>query len=503
MSPDLQNVFYASLAVFVTWYIIKWRTDPLRAIPTVGGPSAPILSYLTAMRTLQDSKGVLQEGYAKYYNSTFRIALLDQWVVVLTGKQLVEDLRKRPESELSLAESIEDIQQVRFTVGRETLDDPYHVDVIRDKLTRMIPAVLPDVVDELSMVLPEYIATGSTDDWVEVSVWRSMLNVIARISNRVFVGPPLCRDKEYLELAIDFALDINSDGALISYLPKFMKPFVGHYISGVRKAVRRTVPLFTPVLKERRANMKEYGEAWSDKPNDGLQWVLDIAVPKGYNDMSIVERLLFINSGAIHTTSNSLTHALYDLASMPEHIEPLREEVEPIIVAEGWTKNAITRMSKLDSFLKESTRIHGIVLTSLTRKALKDVTLVDGTVIPKGTSVAAPQSATHLNEEYYPDASTFDPFRFSRAREKEGESLRHQFVNTSTEFIAFGHGKHACPGRFFAVNELKTVVAYILLHYDLKLGGDGTRPKNVYLARNILPDPSGKVLFRKRKRRKS
>lgn len=86
------------------------------------------------MKTLQDSKGVLQEGYNKvcpylarsdmfladlfepalqqYYNSAFKIALLDQWVVVLTGKQLIEDLRKRPESELSLSESIEDVRRL-------------------------------------------------------------------------------------------------------------------------------------------------------------------------------------------------------------------------------------------------------------------------------------------------------------------------------------------------------------------------------------------------------
>ncbi len=84
-----------------------------------------------------------------------------------------------------------------------------------------------------------------TLDWVEVSVWRSMLNVVARLSNRVFVGAPLCeyhdvrgngsrwrartfhalgRDKEYLELAIDFASDLNSDGTLINFLPKFIKP---------------------------------------------------------------------------------------------------------------------------------------------------------------------------------------------------------------------------------------------------------------------------------------
>ena len=112
-----------------------------------------------------------------------------------------------------------------------------------------------------------------------------------------------------------------------------------------------------------------------------------MAVPKGYDDVSVVERLLFINSGAIHTTSNvcafdpcgfrasgvesdialneqSLTHALYDLASMPELIEPLRNEIEAIIAEDGWSKTAITKMSKLDSFLKESTRIHGIILSA-------------------------------------------------------------------------------------------------------------------------------------------
>ena len=77
------------------------------------------------------------------------------------------------------------------------------------------------------------------------------------------------------------------------------------------------------------------------------------------------------------------------------------------------------------------------------RKAVKDVTLIDGTLIPKGTMVVGPQLPTHFNEEYFPNAQTFDPFRFSRMREQEGEELKHQFVQTSTEFVAFGHGKRA------------------------------------------------------------
>ena len=60
-----------------------------------------------------------------------------------------------------------------------------------------------------------------------------------------------------------------------------------------------------------------------------------------------------------------MSHALYDLAASPEYIEPLREEVEAITAAEGWTKAAMGKMRKLDSFLKESQRFNGIGLSAL------------------------------------------------------------------------------------------------------------------------------------------
>ena len=48
-------------------------------------------------------------------------------------------------------------------------------------------------------------------------------------------------------------------------------------------------------------------------------------------------------------------------------------------------------------------------------------------------------------------------------------------------------------------NELKALLAYILLNYDLKLGGDGKLPPNVYYGVNVVPSMSGEVLFRKRR----
>ena len=137
------------------------------------------------------------------------------------------------------------------------------------------------------------------------------------------------------------------------------------------------------------------------------------------------------------------THALYDLAAHPEWLIPLREEIEPIIAAEGWTRAAFGKMRKLDSLLKESQRFHGVNLVSVTRITLKDMTLSNGTFIPKNTLIAAAAHPTHHDEALYPNAEVFDPFRFFRMREQAGESMKHQFVNTSLEYIAFGHGKHA------------------------------------------------------------
>ena len=54
------------------------------------------------------------------------------------------------------------------------------------------------------------------------------------------------------------------------------------------------------------------------------------------------------------------------------------------------------------------------------------------------------------------------------------------------------------PGRFFASNELKAVLAQIILNYDVKLGGDGSHPPDVYVSLNIIPALRGCVLFKKR-----
>ena len=50
---------------------------------------------------------------------------------------------------------------------------------------------------------------------------------------------------------------------------------------------------------------------------------------------------------------------IYHLAEQPHLPVPLREEIEACLVADGWTAAALSKMRKLDSFLRESVRLHG------------------------------------------------------------------------------------------------------------------------------------------------
>lgn len=59
------------------------------------------------------------------------------------------------------------------------------------------------------------------------------------------------------------------------------------------------------------------------------------------------------------------------------------------------------------------------------------------------------------SSEIYEDPEKFDGYRFLERRKQPGLEMKSQLVSTSTDHLGFSHGKHACPGRFFAANEVK------------------------------------------------
>ncbi|ESK87975.1 cytochrome p450 [Moniliophthora roreri MCA 2997] len=485
--------------LFITSKFLRFRAQSkkLEAIPTVGS-SGFISSWITAIKYFRHAQSLVQQGYEKYQGRVFKIPLLEHWQIVVTTPKLLDELRKAPDDVLSFTEANNDNMQMDHTLGAPMYLDPYHIDVVRGSMTRNLGNKFPEVRDEIKASFDELLP--ATNDWTKVHLNSTIMKVIARTSNRLFVGLPLCRRPDFMDINMKFTVQVVMAARMINLFPEFMRGLVGKLITPLNATIRLATKHLEPIIEERWKMVEEHGHDWPDKPNDFLTWLMEEASsPERRTVHDLVMRVLTINFAAIHTTTMTFSLSLFYLAAYPQYVAELREEVESIINEHGWTKAAMQQMRKLDSFLKEATRHEGLGSVFVVRKALKDFTFSDGTTVPKGSMVGAATWSIHHDGKYYSDPHEFKPFRFSDMREGEGEGVKHQMIAVGTEYMFFGTGRHACPGRFFAVNELKALVSHVLLNYDVKLENEGVVPSSEWYGVISIPNTSVEMFFRKRK----
>lgn len=84
-------------------------------------------------------------------------------------------------------------------------------------------------------------------------------------------------------------------------------------------------------------------------------------------------------------------------------------------------------------------------------------------------------------------------------RQRSDEAANHwQLSSIGDSNINFGLGKHACPGRFFAGNEIKVVLAHLVLNYDIKLQEGEGRPEPMMFMMSKTANSKAEILFKRR-----
>ncbi|KAF9067171.1 cytochrome P450, partial [Rhodocollybia butyracea] len=460
----------------------------LNAIPTVGN-SGIFSSYISAKRFEDHAPEIILEGYRKYPGRAFKIPLPGRWGVIVSGEKMIDDIKKASSLDLSFRASVNEDLQTDYTLGIIARVDPYHVPVVRSPLTRALPARFHDLRDEIVASFADLVPAKESE-WIKVPMLSTVMQIISRTTNRYFVGLPLCRNKDY-NLNIQYTIDAFTGANTLRRYPGFLKPSFPLVWPALKKHLG-------PLIREWLAKEEEYGTRdWPDKPNNLITWLLEEAGERDKNIVSdTVSRITLVNFAAIHTTI--FTNSIYYLAASPQISAPLREETRAAVEEFGWTKAAMGKMVKLDSFLKETQRLSGISASTLNRMVLRDFTFSDGTVVPAGTIIGVATHAFHRDEAHYEDPETFKPFRFSDMREQKGEALKHQMAAVDPSYVLFGGGRNMCPGRFFAVNEIKALIAHILLSYDIKFEDNKGVPPPSWNGVSFSPNRSAEVMFRKR-----
>lgn len=364
------------------------------------------------------------------------------------------------------------------------------------------------------------LTTLSNPEWKPYNFSSKVPYMVARISTLVFLGQKACRNEDWIDVAVHYTIDSFKGARELRLWPSVFRPVIHYFLPSIQRVryhlgVARAIVQQEIEERDMIRNGKLPPEESTQTRADALDWFGELS--KAYNvPFDMTSGQVSLSLAAIHTTSNLLTNIMYDLAAYPQYFQPLRDEIAAVIAEDGeLKKTSLLKMKLMDSVMKESQRTHPISMSksyilqslviqltyhltaSLNRLALKAIPLSDGTVIPKGAMVAV---SAHINQDetIYPNPEQFDGYRFLRKRQEPGHEHKHQFVTTTRESYGFGHGVHACPGRFFAANESKILLIHLLLKYDWTLKNGSGRPRSFEMGSEIVTDPTVELLVRSR-----
>ncbi|KAJ9648987.1 hypothetical protein H2199_000900 [Coniosporium tulheliwenetii] len=457
------------------------------------------------MRDYKQGVQILNEGYAKYSKhgrAWVSPTILCQPTVMLATSH-ISWFFKQPEDVLSNKVVQASLLEAPYVISDRLFENPLHNDIIRKDLTRNLESLTPGIVEEINVSLDEVWGTD-TETWREVKVLETMQKLAVRTASRALVGLPLCRNEVYLKNAIHHAMGMALGGLVCRLLlPGVLKPALGH-VAGLpcRYFTWRSYRLLAPQIKQ-------HMEAIENEPSDTSN-------PEKGSSYSTLENI--VRASLKHPDPRERSPwAITERPPEKQYVERIRDEAATVLQESNgpWTRSAVARLYLADSAIRESMRCstvggRGAIHEVMSKEGL---TLPDGQFVPQGTYLGLPFIPIHRDEEFYPGPDEFDPERFLEHKpsiaildpEKDGAdradeksvSKKQALATTSETFLAFSHGRHACPGRFFAAHVLKLTLAEMLLRYDIQHLPE--RPVGKYISDFMEPPTKATISVRRRK----
>ncbi|CAJ2508256.1 Uu.00g094420.m01.CDS01 [Anthostomella pinea] len=518
-------------ALLVAGYVLYQLLRPSRLpqLPIIGAKPGEWFPLTRARwRNAKDMKTAVEVAYSQYRDQACIMPIAGAADHVMLPPRELQWLVDQPDLDISMHDQIMYTLQLDHTLTDPELGrNPVHVSLVSGLLTRETGNLVPELIDEIEHVVDEL--WGLDGSFRTICVYDTLKRIIGQATNRVFVGLPLCRDAALLEAGMAFAQDVPLTSTVLRFIWPPMRPFVAPLLTLPNRIhTNQFYKIMRPEVLRRLADYDARQRTGTDATgaekkalpsNDFLQWSVNQAHASGDPYMSkpdtLAGRILLLNFASIHTSSFAITHAILDLASSrQEYIDELRDEITTVLAEHGgeWNKRALAAMPKLDSVFRESQRVNSFVTLASIRSVVKPegVTTPSGLKIPKGLMVCAPSYPVFHDPELYPDPHVFKPFRFAEKRIVPAEAnangdapsssyvqrARQAFASTSPEYTAFGHGRHACPGRFFASSELKLMLAYLVTNYDFEI--QERRAENLWFGMNRIPPMAANIRIRRR-----
>lgn len=194
-----------------------------------------------------------------------------------------------------------------------------------------------------------------------------MAKIIAQTTQRLFTGPELCRNDEYLKRITGYIQLVGSEeGRSLMWWPSLIRPLVAHFHPASRQlqeCIADIGELLAPVVKKRkdalaatRAEAARLGKK-PPVPKDGIGWIDEKANGEPYDPA--VAQLIF-SVGSFHSSADFMSQMLVDLCRSPHLIEDLKAEAADILKDHTWTNAVFPKLRLMDSCMRESQRMKSL-----------------------------------------------------------------------------------------------------------------------------------------------
>ncbi|KAK7701497.1 hypothetical protein SLS64_010242 [Diaporthe eres] len=434
----------------------------------------------------------------KYWTMpTKRLARGDTDVIVLSADHIpelnklpVEVISSRQWHALTMLGHLTGIDIVRRT--------SYHVKILLSRISPALPDLLEPTGQRACRALERLLPQDPETPWTVIDPLDTVVKCVSEVVSLVLYGPPTCDDPEMVRLCHEHTKHLFTIVFIMRWIPTFLQPYLVWLLpqkwyleSGWKVIEERIVPL----VKQR---MKESDEGLPTSP-DMISWMVKDARSTLQKDPWSLARLTgTLTAGGTYSTANFVVETICDLVAHPWLLDEVREEIRLQHAKCGgvWDQAAFNGLDKLESAMKESSRLAPSAMLLYGRVVGEDYTLSDGLRLRKGQTIAVGAHHKSMDPGVFEDPEAYRGRRFYDA---DLASHRAQpFRHVDPLLLTWGSGRWACPGRFFASMTAKVLLIKLLDEYEFKFP-TGKRPPNAMMHEFILFHPFGRLSVRRRK----
>lgn len=168
-----------------------------------------------------------------------------------------------PDNQLSFRESANRVLLGKYTGLGQNI--PPLAGSVKNELTKNINITLALLQDEIQYAVQENV--GDLPAWTPVHIFGRLLRIVAIASSRVFVGRPLCRDEDWIQMTVNYTVDASNAVKEVQKIRPILRPFLVPFNKKVRRAAdyrRRVAEKLRPELTRMTEAHKTLGDEDED-----------------------------------------------------------------------------------------------------------------------------------------------------------------------------------------------------------------------------------------------